>query len=155
MKTIIISVVLLISLNIVFSEDVEKLNACGCVVFDQTVEVKAGKYNYKVIKIDWSDFTAYKDYAPSRCMLVGKLYVIGSHNTNFDIACYILTPDQYETFVGGDTPSTAVFWQTRDDHITIRDVELDLGSKYYLVLDNRHSKITDKKILLYILALPI
>lgn len=111
------------------------------ILYDDWYTVGARKHVFKIIKFGEPEVAEYDYY-----YLVGKIYT-----KKYYVNCYILTPDEYEIYLSGETPTTAQLWQTENGFITV-EVPLEFGKKYYLILDNSMSMMTDKEVLVFLVA---
>jgi len=155
MKKLVLCIVFVLLLGFCLDGKNDIYPKCGRTVFDRIIPVEAKEVVFEIIKVDWSDFVGSKEISPDRYILVGKVYVFANSAMTPGVSCYILTPDQYEVYLSGETPQWAVFWQIKNRDMSIRTEALTLGQKYYFILDNKHTKMTDKRVLVYLLALPI
>lgn len=118
------------------------------ILYNEWFTVTAGNYLFKIIKIDRPvDATGNNFY------LVGE-----AHAKMFDFNAYLLDADNFEILASGDNPQQAYMWLTKvgvGRLIVGSETEftpLEFGKKYYLVIDNRYSTLTDKEVCLFLLA---
>ncbi|OGC43331.1 hypothetical protein A2Y85_05035 [candidate division WOR-3 bacterium RBG_13_43_14] len=154
MKKLLFCVLIVFSLCFSLDGENEYYGECGRTVFDRIITLSAAKHTFKTITIDWSDFIGSRNLSPDNYILAGKIYVFSSGAMTRGITCMLLTPEQYEVYLSGEEVKSPLFKATKQHDISIRTLELNLGQKYYLILDNSHTKMTDKNVLLYLLALP-
>ena len=118
------------------------------VLYNEWFTITAGNYLFKIIKLDRPvDATSNSFY------LVGE-----AHAKMYDFNAYLLDADNFEVLTSGDNPQQAYMWLTKVGYARLivgtetEFAPLEFGKKYYLVIDNRYSALTDKEVRCFLLA---
>jgi len=118
------------------------------VLYNEWFTVNSRAHVFKIIKIDKPD-NANSNF----------FYLVGeAHAKQFDFNIYLLDAENYEVFTSGENPQSAFLWMTK---VTVTRLivgsesqftPLQFGKKYYLVIDNNYSMMTDKEVRVFLLA---
>lgn len=117
-------------------------------LYDEVFTINSRAHIFKIIKLDKPN-----DASSNYFYLVGE-----AHAKQYDFNLYLLDPENYEVFTSGETPKSALLWVTKVDHTQIivgnesKFIPLEFGKKYYLVIDNNYSMMTDKEVRVFLLA---
>jgi len=120
-------------------------------IINESYKIPAGDYFYKIIQKN-------KDWGNSGIALYGYIscYQDPSSFGKQDVNLFIFNEEQLEEYRGNTMPDSCLFAQHRFSFLPLNAIHLswEKNKKYYFVISNKFSRITEKTVELFLIVVP-